>query len=252
MKRIHLPGFLTYAAMIMWLLQVMISPAGAEEKEYIGAPISDFTAQIGETLEAHGAPAGAKIALAAPAAIITLTPGGAPQFDKVAYNAASGRFVMHAEGAEGTPPIVISGRAVAPVSLPVLTRDVARGETVTDADLDWKQTTDLDARLYLADADDIIGKTARRPLSKDAPLRALDLIAPILIRKGALVTVALEAPGLRLTQMGVAQQQGAAGELIRIKNVNSGREINAVVAGANLARAPFRTSAQAMAALTTN
>jgi flagella basal body P-ring formation protein FlgA len=100
---------------------------------------------------------------------------------------------------------------------------------------------------YLDDAEAVIGLAARRPIAAGSPFRAIDLARPVLIKRGASVTVVLEAQGLRLTQTGVARASGSEGDLITIRNVNSDRDIKAAVIGENLARAPFRAGATTIA-----
>jgi flagella basal body P-ring formation protein FlgA len=60
--------------------------------------------------------------------------------------------------------------------------------------------------------------------------------APVLVTKGAAVTMVLESPGLLLTVKGQALEDGAKGETIRIMNTQSSRTVEAVVTAAGTAR----------------
>lgn len=243
MKSIRLPGIAAYAFVALWLLQIMAFPARAES---LSAPapvrLVDLSSQILDALVAEGAPADARLTLSAPEAVI-LVAGERPRFESVSYNRSSGRFLIRLRRAEGEPLIAVTGSAGSPAFLPVAAREIARGETLGEDDLDWIEIADGRSAHYLADAEAVIGLAARRPIATGSPFRAIDLARPVLIKRGASVTVILESRGLRLTQTGVALANGSEGDLIAIRNVNSDREIKATVIGENLARAPFRAGA---------
>lgn len=245
MRLFRLPGLVAYAAMAMWLLQLAISPVRAEAPATEQSRLQDHVEEIRAALIARGASENVKVTLAAPDAVIAAEE---LKIDSVSFNAATGRFLARAQGAPGTPLFVIAGTAATPILVPVPARQIERNEAITDADLDWIEIVDARASLYVNDADAIIGKIARRPLAAGAPLRKMDLTAPILIKRGATATIVLEAPGIRLTQNAVALENGAAGDLISFRNINSDREIKAVVTGAGIAKAPF-ASRSAVASL---
>lgn len=229
-------AFLAAAAFTLW----HAAPAQAEAGEPVQSRLADHLPEIRAALAGKGAPAEAKITLAAPDAL--LMSDGDLAIETASYNAVTGRFLVRARGEAAGPVIAIVGSALAPATLPVLLRNVARNETISETDLDWTEIIDPMAHAYLADADLIIGKTARRPLAAGAPLRRADLQAPVLVRRGETATIILEAPGLRLTQLAVAKANGAAGDVITFRNVNSEREIKATVASKGVAKAPFAAS----------
>ena len=67
-------------------------------------------------------------------------------------------------------------------------------------------------------------------------MRAGDVQMPILVHKGDLVIIVLNTPSLQLTAQGKALEDGAMGAAIRVANTQSGRVIDAVVAGPNHSR----------------
>jgi flagella basal body P-ring formation protein FlgA len=241
------PGILAYSVMAMWLLQIAISPAGAAEPKAALAQsrIASHIDAIKSALVMSGAPEAAKVTLNNPDAVIALEEGQPLAFDSVSFNPATGRFLLRAATAAGAAPLAITGTAIAAIILPVPARAMARGELVSEQDLQWVEVAGARAGLYLDDADAIIGKIARRPLTPGAPLRNADLQAPTLIKRGSTATIVLQAPGIRLTQIGTALANGGAGDLIAFRNINSGREIKAVVTGEDLASAPFRSASLA-------
>lgn len=243
MNRISHHALLSYALTALFLVLLLGVPARAETA-LTPTRLSDHAQAIRAALIAEGAPEDATISLSAPDAPVRIAEGGALIIETVSYNRASGRFLIRARGAAGEPLIAVSGAAAAPVVLPVPARDIPRGGVITEDDIEFRESTDADAARFLSDARLIVGKEARRPLARGAALRAADLHAPIVMKRGAAATIVLEAPGLRLTQIASALENGAEGDLIRFRNINSGTEVRAVVLSSSLAAAPARGGAR--------
>lgn len=244
MKLARLPGLFAHAIVALWLMMLMTIPARAETP--VSIRLGDLSTEILAALVEEGAPGDARLTLSAPDAVVNIA-GGGPRFESVSYNRSSGRFLIRLRGAEGEPLVAVTGSAAAPALVPAAARDIARGERLQETDLDWVEIADGRAPQFFADADAVIGLAARRPIAKGAPFRAIDLARPALVKRGASLTVILESPGLRLTQTAIALANGAEGDLIAVRNINSDREFKAVVVGDNLARAPFRSGANIFA-----
>lgn len=237
MNRHLFSAALAYALMGLWLLLVMAVPARAGDGLF-PTRLADHADTIRAALIVEGAPEEAELSLSSPDSEISVAESGAIIIETVSYNRASGRFLVRARGAAGEPLVAISGVAAASVTLPVPAREIPRGAVVTEEDIDFIEIIEGSASRFLDDAGLIIGKETRRPLAKGAPLRASDLKSPILIKRGASVTIVFEAPGMRLTQTASALENGADGDLIAFRNVASGAEIKAAVVSPSLARAP--------------
>ena len=157
--------------------------------------------------------------------------------DDLSIEARSGRFsamvTAPAGGAEAAPRR-ISGRLIRMVTLPVLQHAMMPGDTIAARDLGTARLADervtADA---LANARELLGKTPRRPLRAQEPLRLGDVQVPLVLRKGDLVTIVLETATMRLTTEGRALEDGAMGAAIHVANTRSGRVIDTRVAGAN-------------------
>jgi len=249
MRTLRPSGLVAYAAMAMWLLQLAISPVRADDTDYAQSRVGDHVAEIRAALLAAGATESVKINLAAPDTIVAINTDGLLVIDSISFNPASGRFLARAKGAPDMPLIAFAGTAKTPVLIPVPTRSIERNEIIAEIDIDWIETVDTHASQFVDDADAIIGKIARRPLAAGAPLRKADLMTPVAIKRGATATVVLDSPGIRLTQNAVALENGGIGDLIAFRNINSDREIKAVVTGSNTAKAPF-AARSTVAALT--
>ena len=113
--------------------------------------------------------------------------------------------------------------------MPVLTSDISRGQTIAESDIQFEKIAITNAERLIANADNLIGMEARRPLTAGVPVRKSDVVSPMLIRKGDLISLVYSQKGIRLTHQGLAMASGANGDVIAVRNPRSNRELNAVV-----------------------
>jgi flagella basal body P-ring formation protein FlgA len=186
-----------------------------------------------ETGESHQVTLSAATgALAAPADAI-----GAPRLASLDHDPRSGLFRAEMAAWPGGPLRRVSGRAVRVVDVPVLARSVARGELISQDALTWVQLpADLVRNDTLVDPAAMTGQAARRSLREGAPLRAMDLEAPVLISRGETVALVYRAGPLVLTARARALQDAAEGELARFVNLQSNRTIEAIADAPGRAR----------------
>lgn len=145
---------------------------------------------------------------------------------------SNGTFIAEIDA--GMPSLATyRGQAVENITLPVLTRDIGRGETITQGDVELRSfaRSRVVARDIVTAAADIVGQAARRSLRAGSSLRMGDLEEPKMVRRGELVTIEYEAPGLLLSVRGKALGDGAMGEEVAILNVQSSRVVQASVKG---------------------
>ncbi len=139
-------------------------------------------------------------------------------------------FVTAPAGDPAAPRRRISGRLVYMSRIAVLDRAMAPGEVIAAADLgSLRMERDRLPPDAVTDADQLLGKTPRRPLRPDEPILGSDIQMPILVHKGDLVTILLRTPMLQLTAQAKALEDGAKGSAIRVQNSKSDRIVDAVV-----------------------
>jgi flagella basal body P-ring formation protein FlgA len=111
-------------------------------------------------------------------------------------------------------------------------RDIARGETIGESDL---QFGTIPANTVftgiVTQIDQLKGMEARRMLRANEVVRTDDVRHPIVIQKGTVVTMTFEAPGVSLTASGRAMSEGGVGDTITVQNPASFRMISGVVTG---------------------
>jgi flagella basal body P-ring formation protein FlgA len=115
---------------------------------------------------------------------------------------------------------------------------IARGETITDADLVYASVpATLTQPGIVTSMNDLEGMEARRVLRPGEAVRPDDVRKPILVAKGQTVTMEFDAPGITLTAVGKATTEGGLGETVTVLNPVSYRQISCVVTGAGTVRA---------------
>jgi flagella basal body P-ring formation protein FlgA len=139
-------------------------------------------------------------------------------------------------GVRCTAPVAWTVYVQATVALihPVLVvrRPLPRGTVLSAADVDVVEQ-DV-ARLtmgYLVDIKDVDGMALRRSVAAGAVLHPGLLQHPTAIRRGERVTILGQVGGIEVRMEGQALMDGAKGEVIRVRNLSSGRDIDGVVVG---------------------
>ncbi len=162
---------------------------------------------------------------------------GGPQILSMNFDNRSGMLAAEIAPYNGADPVRVTGRAHATIEIPVLAQPVAAGEEITPDHIDWASyRADRLRPDAVLDPELIIGRESRRALRPNEPLRAYDLQMPVMISRGELVTLVLEAPGLQLSVRARAMEDAADGELARFVNLQSNRTIEALVDGPGRAR----------------
>lgn len=113
--------------------------------------------------------------------------------------------------------------ALAPVA--VAAADLPRGTILNAEDLTMVTMDLASLRAPCFDAQQMVGKKLRRPVRMGAPFTQTGLETPPLIKRGDMVTITASVGALTVTARGLAQQNGAAEETIRVKNIRSQKEI---------------------------
>jgi flagella basal body P-ring formation protein FlgA len=80
---------------------------------------------------------------------------------------------------------------------------------------------------------------ALRTISPGEPILATLLEFPPLVRRGEIVTLTVQGPGLVAVTQGEAREDGKAGQIIRVRNRASGREVYGQVEGERSVRVSF-------------
>ena len=76
---------------------------------------------------------------------------------------------------------------------------------------------------------EVIGKMTRRVIDPNLPIRINFLEVPPLVKRGDLVTIVAESDTLKITTQGFVTEDGCEGEMVRVINTNSRKDVYARV-----------------------
>lgn len=141
----------------------------------------------------------------------------------------------------------VSGTAYPVIDVPALAHDLQAGETVEASSLASIEVPAARSSASLVTAaNTLVGQVTRRNLRAGAPLFAYDFSKPVVVRKGDLVTIVLEYPGIQLSAQGQATANAGKGDVIALLNTNSRRLVEARITGPGMAviRPAIRTTAE--------
>lgn len=109
-------------------------------------------------------------------------------------------------------------------------RDIVRGEVISHAHIGTNLVNISSIRqAFLPEAEAVIGKEAKRNISKGEPFRSALLDAPTAVKRGELVTLESLAGSIKVSSAGTAMTDGRVGQKIRVRNNSSERIISGVV-----------------------
>ncbi len=120
----------------------------------------------------------------------------------------------------------------------VTTRALARKDSIgaNDVALQERDVSRLGYG-YLSSLTQASGRPVARPLRAGVVLTPAMLAHREVVRRGDQVTVMVDMSGIKVRAAGVALAGGDAGERVQVRNVSSGRTLDATVLGAGLVRA---------------
>jgi flagella basal body P-ring formation protein FlgA len=224
---------------LMWLLLVGLAPPVDAALLGAGTPLSAPFAEalVRGALEASGAEGEFQIVIDQPALPLgnAATLATEVRLEQFQYDPVAGRFhgalVGTYEGRERFR-LPIFGRAQPVLRVPALRRPVAPDEVITAADLTWLEVPHAQMPpAGLTEPAAIVGAQARRRLAPQRVLTERDLGPPLLVRRGRPVELTYARPGLYVTALGVAQEDGALGDAVRVINAASRRQLQGIVSG---------------------
>lgn len=150
------------------------------------------------------------------------------QFDKQARQwSANILFIADKDVISAIPS---SGRFEEIMSIPVLKRNVRNGDAISVSDIELvpfavsrvSSNTVTDMRM-------LVGKSPVHSISARRPIRANEIENPTIVKKNSIVQINYSTPGLQIVTAGQAIEDGALGDIISVRNVNSKRIVRAVI-----------------------
>jgi flagella basal body P-ring formation protein FlgA len=211
--------------------------------EWPGHPMKreDVLAVVRTALVAGGAAPGCDVELPGfTPPMIPLAATAAAVVTQLDYDQEQGHFsaTLSVTGG-GMDPLTmrIAGDVADVVELPVPVTRLRVGAVTGPDDVRMARVhvTSLHAEV-VHDPAALIGMQVKRQLSAGVPVAVADLMQPTQVTRGDPVRLQLEVSGLSLTGQGMALESGAAGDLIRVRNISSQAVLEAEVVGPGVVR----------------
>ncbi len=134
-------------------------------------------------------------------------------------------YIMDGDKTEVVKPI--AGRYDSVVTVPVLTRQLRKGDVIEEGDLELKKVTERQLRKdSITDITRLIGNSPIRMISPGRPIRSAEISSPMLVKKGQTVEMHFTTPYMTIRTTGQALEDGGNGSLIRVQNATSQKAVS--------------------------
>lgn len=151
--------------------------------------------------------------LADPARAISIT-GGAPPWT------GPQRFELTVDAPEGAVRFPLDARVEISPALVVTARSLPRGTVIRAADVELQHAAPQDRRSEgFTSIDDVVGKETTRAILEGKVLPQESVRAPLLVRRGEVVTVYARNAGICVRTLGRARDNGSLGELVAVESL---------------------------------
>ncbi|MEA9444926.1 flagellar basal body P-ring formation chaperone FlgA [Candidatus Fukatsuia symbiotica] len=119
----------------------------------------------------------------------------------------------------------------------VAKKSIERGKKITPNDIELKKRniSGLFGN-YLTDPDEVVGFTVKRRIRDLQPLSVSHLEQPTLVTRGQQVLMIAEQEGVVAQMLGEVLKNGHKGDRVKVKNLSSGKTVNATVDGIGIVR----------------
>jgi flagella basal body P-ring formation protein FlgA len=119
--------------------------------------------------------------------------------------------------------------AAAEFVLPVPRATIYPGDVITDAMLIDQEFRGADTKGYADARDLLVGKVSRQTLLPNRPIAATAIREPFAIKQGEPAVVVFISGGLVISGTAIPLQPGSAGEIISLRNTDTGTTIRGKV-----------------------
>jgi flagella basal body P-ring formation protein FlgA len=127
----------------------------------------------------------------------------------------------------------VSGIYTSLIDVPVLNKQLSRTDIIEQSDIATKAIPErLMRKDTVTDVKQLIGQSPRATVSANRPIRVGEISAPLVIKKGDAVQLTYTNPYMSLKASGTALQDGARGDMIRVKNDKSEKAVSGRIAAA--------------------
>jgi flagella basal body P-ring formation protein FlgA len=154
-------------------------------------------------------------------------------FAKVPDSKGDGLCLVEIEGKNGrSRTVYVSFRVQSKRKLFVLKQNMRRGDTIHSSDIQVKDAFITEnAGIYPARIEDIVGKAVKKDIGAGTTVTNQVLEDSFAVQRGDTVAIVADSKRLSVQAKGICLEKGKLGDRIRVKNLNSDKEIVGRVAG---------------------
>lgn len=129
--------------------------------------------------------------------------------------------------------IVVAGHYSEMVEVPVVKFRMTSSDVIKESDVEWlRMAADRLNRDTVLEMHGLVGKSPVRGLTPGRAIETAEVQSPPLVLRRTPVRMSYRSPRISIQAIGTAMQDGALGDTIKVRNDNSGLEVEArVVAG---------------------
>ncbi|MDX1974880.1 MAG: flagellar basal body P-ring formation chaperone FlgA [Rickettsiales bacterium] len=130
-----------------------------------------------------------------------------------------------------------AGRYDEMAQVPVLKRPLRKEDVISQDDIEMKSyPSDRLRNDTITDMAALIGQSPMRTISSSRPIRKHEIASPTLIRKNAMIQMHYTMAGMSISTTALALEDGAAGSMIAVRNLESKKTIQAIVENSTTVR----------------
>lgn len=146
------------------------------------------------------------------------------------------RFDVRCESANGWE-VAVTVKPDIYLSVLMAKNTLERGHVLGPSDITLKKFNISNLRSgYVTHPDEVVGLTLKRRVRELQPLSMSQLDSPLMVERGQRVLMIADQDGVEARTMGIATKKGRKGEMIKVKNESSQREVTAIVSDMGVVR----------------
>lgn len=140
------------------------------------------------------------------------------------------KFIAILQPISGNFSIEMKGSFSMSQKIPFISRNLQKGTVITQDDIELKDYPKSKINGdYITEISEIIGKEANKSLTKNAPVFFGDVKTPTIISKNSTVSAIYKNNTIEVKALAVALEDGGLGDVIRLKNFDSGKQFKGLV-----------------------
>lgn len=109
------------------------------------------------------------------------------------------------------------------------TKTIAKGDKILESDLQLIENEITTLNSYFTDKNSIVGQTAKTIILPGQIIQSSQIIPSKFVKRGEIVNMIAEIPGLKITSKGTALNDGTLGDSIQVKAIGSKKIVEATV-----------------------